>query len=270
MSGPAHTAVKHELLVRYLDAWTPAALHRHKRAVYVSWADVAGAETALRVFAEFADIVEDRPVTMLVPATIRLDQLTPVPGVIVSVVDGALTVPAKGASVLGWFDGCGDSSAVSTVVAVAGAEVMVAGPPVDACLACRVELVDASGQAELMTFATASEKSLERFKEELWALDEYAGIQFRDPADVQGELSDISAVAHLGPLRRMMLRHLTGAGNGLSVADLRTWTLHETVFRASDATRAVQALLSANTVTRDPPNGRISADTVIRARTRSG
>jgi hypothetical protein len=267
MSGPAHTAVKHELLVRYLDAWTPAALHKSKKAVYVSWGAIDWAQTALRVFGEFADLLETRTITMLVPTGIAAADLPPVPGVEVSVVDGALKVPAG--SVFGWFDDLRLAD-VSTVAGASGAEVLVACSPGSDVepglpLTCRVELVDMAGLAELLVFATSVEKSLERFKEELWALDEYAGIQFRDPADAEGGLSDISAVAHLGPLRRCLLRHLATA-EGATVASLRAWTLHDTMFRAGDATRAVQALLAAGSVTREPTAGRLSPDTVIRLR----
>jgi hypothetical protein len=270
MSGPAHAAVKHELLVRYLDAWTPAALHRNKKAVFVSWAPLDSAQTALRVFAEFADILESRTVTMLVPRSVSVSELPPTVGVVVSVVDDPAAVPTKGAAVFGWFDSA-PSAAVSTVAAIVGVEVMAAstGPmaEVDLPFSCRVELVAASGDTEILFFGASTEKSLERFKEELWALDEYAGIQFRDPADDEGALSDISVVAHLGPLRRSLLRHLAG-GEGATVAALRAWTLHETVFRAGDATRAVQALLAAGSVTREPMGGRLSPDTVIRLKTR--
>jgi hypothetical protein len=259
--GAPHVVVMHELLVRYLDAWIPA----HKKALFVSWAGVAGAEVALRVFAEFADLLVGHPVRMLVPAGVNPADLTVVPGVVVSLVDGPLMVPAKGVAVFGWFDHRSLAD-VSTVASVVGAEVLAVGPDVvlDMPLSCRVELVAASGEAERLVFGTSVEKSLERFKDELWALDEYAGIRFRDPADEEGGLSDISVVAHLGPLRRTLLRQLTGV-DGMTVASLRTWTLRETVFRVGDATRAVQALLAAGSVTRDPPGGRLSTDTVIRA-----
>ncbi len=257
MSGP-HEAVKRELLVRYLDAWTPAALHRHKKATYVSWSGRAGAQTALRVFAEFADILDRHPLTMLVPASVEVQDLSPVPGLTLSIVDGPLSfIAARGESAFAWFDGGPD---VSTVV---GAEILAAGAPslVDGLsFRCRVDLVAADGTVESLAFGAAAENSLERFKDALWALDEYAGIQLRDPAD--DELLDISADAHLGPLRRILLRRLEST-DGVSLADLRGWTLHETVFRGSDTTRAVQALLAAGQVSRDPPSGRLSTDTVI-------
>lgn len=50
-----HTAVMRELLVRYLDAWTPAVLRSHRRATYVAAGRDDFAGYALRVFGEFAD-----------------------------------------------------------------------------------------------------------------------------------------------------------------------------------------------------------------------
>jgi hypothetical protein len=259
MSGP-HTAVKRELLVRYLDAWTPAALHRNRQAVFVCWAGLDPARTALRVFAEFADLLQTRTVTMLLPPTVAVADLPAVPGVVASVVDRPAA--RAGTAVFGWYEHSTVDVIGDDVVLVSASRVDVPGRP----LACRVELVAADGESEFLVFATASEKALERFKEALWALDEYAGIQLRDPADEKGELCDISAVAHLGPLRRSLLRHLAG-GDGATLGALRTWTLHDTMFRAGETNRAVQALLTAGSVSREPSNGRLSAETVIRLAT---
>src|SRR6266536_5032025 len=52
-----HTAVLRELLVRYLDAWTPTVLRSHKRATYVDTGRGDFAVQALRVFGEFADLL---------------------------------------------------------------------------------------------------------------------------------------------------------------------------------------------------------------------
>src|SRR5215468_4152202 len=61
--------VRRELLVRYLDTWLPAVLHGGKRATFAqAWAgsaDVEGAEAALRVFAEFADEMRGRRITVV-------------------------------------------------------------------------------------------------------------------------------------------------------------------------------------------------------------
>jgi hypothetical protein len=61
--------LRRELLVRYLDTWVPDALRGTRRATFVqAWpggADVDGAEAALRVFAEFADHMRGRTLTLV-------------------------------------------------------------------------------------------------------------------------------------------------------------------------------------------------------------
>src|SRR3954470_22223931 len=62
--------LKSEVLVRHLETWAPAALHRARRATYAhGYADADGgalAEAALRVFAEQSDLVRGRELTMVV------------------------------------------------------------------------------------------------------------------------------------------------------------------------------------------------------------
>ena len=61
--------VARELLVRYLDTWTPTALHSARGATFVQvWAaapDAETAEAALRVFAEFSDRLRGRRLTVI-------------------------------------------------------------------------------------------------------------------------------------------------------------------------------------------------------------
>src|SRR5690606_31419957 len=116
---------------------------------------------------------------------------------------------------------------------------------------------------ESLIFATSAEKALEKFKDELWALDEYAGIRYRDPSDPEQTLLDISLQPNLRPLRRALLARVSQDGGG-SLADLRKWVVHATIYRAVDATKAVQALVAAGEVERSPASGRLSPSTVIR------
>ena len=95
------------------------------------------------------------------------------------------------------------------------------------------------------------------------ALDEFAGVQLRDPGDP--ELLDISLQPHPGPLRRMLAARLAADGPA-TVLDLRTWTLRHTVYRAQDTTRALQAMLAAGDVHRSPTAGRLSPTTLIATR----
>jgi three-Cys-motif partner protein len=126
-----------------------------------------------------------------------------------------------------------------------------------------VELVDGAGRAELLFFATSSTRGLERFKDELWAVDEYAGVRYRDPRDPGHALLDISLSPHPGPLRRGLLRRL--ASGPTTLAELRRYALTETVYRTSDVNRVLTAMLNAGAVTRDPNRGRLTAETVIAA-----
>ncbi|WP_432835168.1 hypothetical protein [Dactylosporangium sp. CA-092794] len=127
-------------------------------------------------------------------------------------------------------------------------------------LTAGVELVD--GDEELLVgFGTRSAKTLEAFKTELWALDEYAGVRYRDPRDPEGHLMDISLEPNPGALRREMLQRLRGGG--MSVTQLKRFALTETVYRASDAQKVIVALLHAGVVTRVPEGGRLGGDVVI-------
>jgi hypothetical protein len=140
------------------------------------------------------------------------------------------------------------------------AELRDAGFP----LVAAVELATGEAAGELLVFATGLGKSLEAFKETLWAVDEFAGVRYRDPRDPERHLIDISLSPHPGPLRRELLGHLAEVGEA-TVTELRTYALTETVYRAADATRVLQTLISSGVVTRRPPHGRLGGDVVIAA-----
>jgi hypothetical protein len=283
-----HAAVKHEMLVRYLDAWAPAVLHRNRRATYV---EAGGdAATALRVFGEFADLLERHTLAVVlvgldpvqVAETERRIEAMPA-GLVVQTVAGLDSLEsalrqarAAGSPVFAWLDWTSPLSAdapleeaLSTVAACPGSEMLIAVPPdadpgpiPGAALTARVDLVDGSRTAQRLVFGTGSLKMLERFKDELWALDEYAGIRYRDPIDAEGTLLDISLQPNLAPLRRALIGHLARTG-AVSVASLREWTLRETIYRGADATRAVQTLVGSGTIVRTPASGRLSPDTLV-------
>jgi hypothetical protein len=269
----AHVAVKHEMLVRYLDAWTPAVLHRNKRATYVEASGEAPGATALRTFAEFSDLLERHTLTMLMVGPAQ--PAANVPGVVVQAVaspdalgPALRQAGAVGSALFAWTD-LADSvdDLLSTVSAYPGSEVLLAvpagaDPDTGHALTVRVDLVDRSGAVERLVFGTGSLKALEKFKDELWALDEYAGIRYRDPIDTDGTLLDISLQPNVAPLRRALIGHLARSG-AVSVASRREWTLRETIYRAADATRAVQALVGSGIVVRTPASGRLSPDTLV-------
>ena len=296
--------LKREVLVRHLEAWAPAALHRARRATYVhGYADAgdgALAEAALRVFTEQSDLVRGRELTMLavgddVAATAkRLDAVQAgagaAAGLAVHTVGGGtdarlgIALQALGAArvpLLGFLDASAgtEAPAPATVAALSAgkpaealmvlapgtvtdvdgyrAELRAAGFP----LVAAVELATGDAPGELLVFATTQGKSLEGFKDTLWAVDEYAGVRYRDPGDPERHLIDITLTPHPGPLKRELLGHL--ASGEATVTELRTFALTETVYRAADATRVLHTLLSAGAVTRRPEQGRLGGDVVI-------
>jgi hypothetical protein len=290
--------LKREVLVRHLEAWAPAALHRARRATYVhGYADADGgalAEAALRVFAEQSDLVRGRELTMLALGEDVSGLDLPAgagAGFTVQAVSGgtdgqlAAVLTAAGAArvpLLGFLDAsaAGAPPAPATVAALAvgkPAEVLLVLPPaavtdVDAFrsglreagfpLVTAVELATGEEPGELLVYATALGKNLEGFKETLWAVDEFAGVRYRDPADPERHLIDISLTPHPGPLRRQLLGHLAAVGEA-TVTELRTYALTETVYRAADATRVLQTLLTSGAVSRRPEHGRLGGDVVI-------
>ena len=294
--------LKREVLVRHLEAWAPAALHRARRATYVhGYADdAAPAEAALRVFAEQSDLVRGRELTMLavgdeIAATAQrlaaVQAGTGAAGLVVHTAGGGtdarlgIALKALGAArvpLLGFLD----ASAATGPPAPATVAALSAGKPAEALLVlapgavtdvdgyrgelreagfplvAAVELATGEAPGELLVFATTQGKSLEGFKDTLWAVDEYAGVRYRDPGDPERHLIDITLTPHPGPLKRELLGHLAAKGEA-TVTELRTFALTETVYRTADATRVLHTLLNAGSVTRRPEQGRLSGDVVI-------
>jgi hypothetical protein len=292
--------VKRELLVRHLQAWAAGALHHARRATYVhGYADGDGgeaAEAAVRVLADLPGLSRGRELSMVAVG----DDVTEVgrrlvaaqreaeaaAGLAVLPVGGGtderlpVALKAAGASrvpLMGFLDATSASGppAVSTVTAIAAgrpAEVLLAlpaGSPVDPYrslgfpLLTVAELATGPEPGETVAFATTSGKSLETFKEALWAVDEFAGVRLRDPADPERHLIDISLNPHPGPLRRELIAHLERVGQA-TVTELRTFALTETVYRAADATRVLHTLIDSGAVAREPAHGRLGGDVAIR------
>ncbi|GAA0555652.1 hypothetical protein GCM10010172_43030 [Paractinoplanes ferrugineus] len=286
--------VKRELLVRHLEAWAPTALHRSRRMTYAhGYADADGgdsAEAAARVLAEQTDFVRGRELSMLLvgeqvePVRQRVAAVLGDAGLPVHAVSGgtderlAVALKAGGAHrvpLLGYLDSsAGEPPAVTTVAALTAgkpAEVLLVLPPgvsdspyrAGWPLFTAVELATGEEPGQLLAFATTSGKSLEGFKEALWAVDEFAGVRYRDPGDPDRHLIDISLTPHPGPLRRELLAHLDRVGSA-TVTDLRTFALTETIYRAADATRVLHTLVDSGDVTREPSAGRLGGDVVIK------
>ncbi|GAB2618094.1 hypothetical protein Aab01nite_31720 [Paractinoplanes abujensis] len=294
MSSEAIAQIKRELLVRHLEAWAPAALHRARRVIYVHGYADATADAAMRVLAEQSDLVRGRELTMLAIGD-DLGEIGPrlsaiagqsgagaglavhtIPGATEKMLPvGLKAVGAQRVPLLGFLDAANahEPPAPATVAALAAgkpAEVLLILPPGSGAdsyrtgwpLFTQVELADSDEPGELLVFGATGGKSLESFKEALWAVDEFAGVRYRDPGDPDRHLIDISLTPHPGPLRRELLAYLERTGSR-TVTELRTFALTETVYRAADATRVLHTLVDAGTVAREPSHGRLGGDVVI-------
>ena len=279
------SGVVQELLVRYLDVWTPTALHaRRATFAYASHSSASGLpEAALRVFAEFSDRFRGRRLGFVVVTPEPISGLAgdldvyPVAGPPVERLPVALKAAGSAKAPLFAFLDLADGPSADLLAAViAGkpAELMLVTTPgtwplrrgelraAGFTLTSGVELVD--GDSGLVAFASSQDRSLEAFKNAMWAVDEYAGVRYRDPGDPDGHLLDISLKPHPGPLRRELLAHLAATG-GRTVTELRRFTLTDTVYRSADTTTAIASLLTAGAVTRAPEGGRLSGDVIITA-----
>ncbi|MGH3655026.1 MAG: hypothetical protein ACRDUA_00050 [Micromonosporaceae bacterium] len=286
-----HTAVKQELLVRYLDTWTPTVLRSHRRATYLELSRDGSVAAALRVFGEFADRIAGHQLDVVVlggpteSLAMVWNELGEPAGLTLRTVadPGGLEVSGP---LLVHLDLVGESpldevTAWQLVVRIAAGapnEVLATVPSVDLTgveqhrarfadaglrHVAHVELTDDDGRTQLLLFATGTERHLVAFKEALWAADEYAGIRYRDPRDSEHALIDISLTPQLVPLRRCLLAELGRAGE-TSVATLQRFTLTDTIYRPADAVRVLTSMASAGAITRDPEKGRLTPRTVVR------
>ncbi len=282
-----HLAVKREVLVRYLDAWTPTVLRSHRGATFVESGGSDFVGDAFRVFSEFADRLDGHHLDMVIvgaPAespVLRALGEPPAGLSVRSVADPAnLTVAGP---LLAHLDLVEDTAlaepdvwrwAASLARGKAGEVLLtlpVARQVADYCerlgavglaYTVTVELVADDGQAQLLVFATRDSRHLATFKNELWAADEFAGIRYRDPRDAERSLVDISLTPQLPPLRRVLLAELARRGR-CTVAELQRHTLLETIYRPADAMGALTSAVSAGAVSREPEKGRLTPRTLV-------
>ncbi len=251
------------MLVRYLDAWTATVLRSQRGGTYVECGDLAA--DAFRVFGEFADRLTGHHLEAVLVG--RAAPAGAPAGLAVRTVDdlGEVEVPGP---MLAHLSGAWPPS----LVRGKAHEVLLATEPGTdhrerlrtAGLGCAVavDLVAEDGSARALIFATADGRHLTTFKNELWAVDEFAGIRYRDPRDAEGTLVDISLTPQLLPLRRALLAELARRGSH-TVAELQRFTLLETIYRAEDAVGALTAAVAAGQVTREPEKGRLAPRTVL-------
>jgi hypothetical protein len=224
------------------------------------------------VFVEFADLLAGRDLSMLVVGQLPDDP--GIAGVRVAAAPAELASTVGRGPVLAHLAGHAPGALLSALGAARAGELLLVGEaePDDArgplhaagfAYVAAVELVDGAGRVELLRFATSSGRSLERFKDELWAVDQFAGVRYRDPAEPDAIPLDISNEPHPGPLRRALLAHLS-TGGACTVNDLRDYALTRTLYRPGDVARALNPLLARGALAREPERGRLTGSTVVR------
>ncbi|MFB9683651.1 hypothetical protein [Amycolatopsis plumensis] len=258
-----HGSVERDVLVRYLDAWTATVLRSPRGGTYVECGEFAA--DVFRVFGEFADRLAEHPLAVVVVG--RAAPGGAPAGLAVRTAGELREVEVPGpmlAHLCGpWPPGLVRGKAHEVLLS--------AEPGTDhrdrlraAGLGCAVavDLVADDGTARALVFATADSRHLATFKTELWAADEFAGIRYRDPADAEGTLVDISLTPQLLPLRRALLAELDRRG-AATVAELQRFTLLETIYRPEDAVGALTAAVAAGQAGREPEKGRLSSRTIL-------
>ncbi|WP_103336268.1 hypothetical protein [Amycolatopsis sp. CA-126428] len=261
-----HVSVERDVLVRYLDAWTATVLRSPRGATYVECGDFAA--DAFRVFGEFADRLAGHPLEAVLVGRPIPPGGAPAGLAVRTVADlGEVEVPGP---MLAHLSGAWPPA----LLRGKAHEVLLSAEPdpdhrdrlwaVGLGCVVAVDLVADDGTARTLVFATADTRHLATFKTELWAVDEFAGIRYRDPRDAEGALVDISLTPQLLPLRRALLAELARRGSR-TVAELQRFTLLETIYRAEDAVGALTAAVAAGQLTREPEKGRLGSRTVLSA-----
>ncbi|MER5736970.1 three-Cys-motif partner protein TcmP [Streptomyces sp. NPDC002262] len=123
------------------------------------------------------------------------------------------------------------------------------------------EMVDEGNHVLYLIFGTRHERGLEKMKEAMWSVDRDHGVRYRDPKDSEQQQLALELEPHTGPLRRILLEHIAAAPKGLTVAELKAFTLLETVYKPSQVTKLITDMRDAKAVTTTPR--RVTAETVV-------
>lgn len=125
------------------------------------------------------------------------------------------------------------------------------------------ELIDSGGHVIHIFHGSQNEKALQKMKEAMWAVDPIRGMRFRDPRDPNQLAFDMNAEQpDLRPLNEMILRHLQEHG-AQTVAELRRFTLLDTMFREPHATKVVRQLTKDGRLNRQPSSGNVTRATTV-------
>ncbi|MFK0253329.1 three-Cys-motif partner protein TcmP [Streptomyces sp. NPDC090445] len=123
------------------------------------------------------------------------------------------------------------------------------------------EMVDEKSHVLYLIFGTRHELGLEKMKEAMWSVDRDYGVRYRDPKDTQQQQLALELAPNTEPLRRILLEHVGKSPEGMTVAELKTYTLLETVYKPGQVTNLIRRMRDASAVTTNPH--RVTADTLV-------
>lgn len=126
-----------------------------------------------------------------------------------------------------------------------------------------VEILDGHGGEVHMIFATNTSVGLKTMKDILWSLGPVADVRYRDPRDPNQELLEIREDPADGPLRRLLLMMLRDHPDGMSIKQLRKFTLAQTVYRGVDADRSIRILMEEGFLENTAP-GALTQRAIVR------
>ncbi|MCM1967997.1 three-Cys-motif partner protein TcmP [Streptomyces sp. G1] len=123
------------------------------------------------------------------------------------------------------------------------------------------EMMDEGGRLLYLIFGTKNDKGLEKMKDAMWGVDPNHGVRYRDPKDPDQQELELEWDPDTAPLRRILREHVVASSGGLTVTQLKRFTLLETVYRPAQVIRAIRKLREAEAVATDTV--RVSDKTLV-------
>lgn len=114
------------------------------------------------------------------------------------------------------------------------------------------EMVDEGGRVLYLMFGSSHDRGLEKMKEAMWAVDRSHGVRYRDPKDPDQQQLDLELEPDTSPLRRILLDYVLSSPSGRTVAELKRYTLLETVYKPGQVIRLVREMRDAEAVSTEP------------------
>ncbi|GAA3512321.1 three-Cys-motif partner protein TcmP [Georgenia daeguensis] len=120
------------------------------------------------------------------------------------------------------------------------------------------ELVNTRGHSLFLVFGTTHVRGLQKMKEAMWEVDPIYGVQYRDPADPNQQLLDVTLDPLTEPLRRELLLYLRNQPeHTASVGDLRRFALYRTVYKESQVKPELDKLVDKKLAIGDGADGHV-------------